>query len=347
MVTDGPASFFATAYAAYLDAEMRCDGPTNRWYSIGGYPVRMRFANEALVPVMSRALKHLTTKAHRSPDLTVCLWDSVSTGATMPSPPWSGSDYRERSEIRGFNRDGYRTAFEVGSNFLSMLDTERNVAIFWTRDATELPPYVSSAPLRTIFHWWTEGHGRRLVHAAAVGTRTEGVLLVGKGGSGKSTTALACLDSDLLYGGDDYCILDAHDEPFAHSLYSSGKLEGAHLDALPHLASSISNPGQVDAEKAILFLSQQYPDKLVSGFPVRAVFIPRITGEPDTTITPASRMDNLQALAPSTIFQLSGAGRAGFKDLASFAKRTPAYNLNLGTDISRIPLVISDFLSHP
>ena len=35
------------------------------------------------------------------------------------------------------------------------------------------------------------------VHAGAVGNKNGGILLVGKGGSGKSSTALACLKSDF------------------------------------------------------------------------------------------------------------------------------------------------------
>lgn len=342
---DGPASFFLHAYAAYLRAEMKCNGPINRWYNVGDYPVRLRFANEALVPTMSRALEHLTTTAHRSPDLTVCLWDSASTGSAMPPPPWSDSDYRERSEIRGYNTNGYRTAYELGSNFLSMLDTERNVALFWTRDADELPSYVSSAPLRTILHWWAGGHEHRLVHAGAVGTSDGGVLLAGKGGSGKSTTALACLDSDLSYVSDDYCLLESDPEPYAHSLYSSGKFGPGSVPHLPHLTSKINNADGLDTEKAIVFLNQHYPEKLTAGFPVRAVFIPRVHDQTHTTITPASRMESLHALAPSTLFQLSGAGRDAFADLATFAKNTPAYHLNLGSHTPSTPAAISDFLS--
>ena len=44
--------------------------------------------------------------------------------------------------------------------------------------------------MRALFHWIMEDRGRALVHAAAVGRSDGGLLIVGRGGSGKSTTAL-------------------------------------------------------------------------------------------------------------------------------------------------------------
>ena len=74
--------------------------------------------------------------------------------------------------------------------------------------------------------------------AAAVGQAAGGVLLVGAGGSGKSTCALSCLTSDLLYAGDDYVAVELRPEPRVLSLFCSGKLEPDHAALLP--ASSVS-----------------------------------------------------------------------------------------------------------
>lgn len=234
--------------------------------------------------------------------------------------------------------------FYMGDNVL-MMDSKSALAIFWIRDARQLPYYESGAPLRTLLHWWLSNHGRQFVHAAAVGTAKAGVLLAGKGGSGKSTTVLACLDSPLVYASDDYCLLTTEPAPYVYSLYSSAKLDADNIHRLPHLASAISNADRLDTEKALLFLHEHCPEKIVSGFPVRAILLPRVTGRPGTTLTPASPITALKALAPSTLFQLPGAGHSAFQVMSKFVKQVPCYHLELGTDLAQIPEVILGLLS--
>jgi hypothetical protein len=184
------------------------------------------------------------------------------------------------------------------------------------------------------------------VHAGAVGTPHGGVLLVGKGGSGKSTSALACLRSALLYAADDYCLLDSRGEPpYVHSIYNSAKLEAGHIRTFPHLLPLISNPQDLGIAKAVIYLNDHHPERLSAGFPIKAVLIPRVTGKADTRLTPATQLDGLRALAPSTLFQLSGAGAVNFGIMAGFARRVPSYFLEAGTDLDQIPAVIEAFLN--
>lgn len=340
-----PIAFFRAAYQAFQRAEQAAGDPIERFYSIGGYIVRLRFAGPVLVPLITPALAHLATEPVSRPALTVCLWDSASTNASLPPPPWRLGDYLARGEIRGLSSGRFRAAFNLGSGVLRMLDAERNVALWWIRDACLLPSHEIGSPLSAILYWWMSLRGRQYVHAGAVGTPTGGVLLAGKGGCGKSTAALACLDSELVYVGDDYCLLATEPAPYAYSLYSSGKLDGEHIRRFPFLVPVISNANHLDSEKVLLFLHQHFPGKLSSGFPIRAILLPRITGRPGTTLTPTSPMIGLKALAPSTIFQLSGAGGAVFQTLARFVGLVPCYYLNLGTDPTKIPHMISALLS--
>lgn len=317
----------------------------DRFYNIGGYRVRLRFAGPALLEGVTPALQHLAIPPTATPHLTVCIWDSVSTGTEMPPPPWTADDYLARGEIRGYNNERMYTAFHVGANTLNMLDRQQDRAFYWIRDARDLPYYESGSPLRTILHWWMGDHGRQYTHAAAIGTPEGGVLLAGKGGSGKSTTALSCLHSPLVYAGDDYCLLRLDADPYVYSLYNSAKLKPDNIERLPHLVPYISNAGRLGPEKALLFLQRHFPEKIVKGFAVRAILLPRVTGRPDTTLSPASAIAGLSALAPSTIFQLSGAGRKAFVEMSDFVRRLPCYYLELGTDLSQIPGVILSLLN--
>jgi hypothetical protein len=340
-----PAAFFEQVYHAFQQAERLAGGPVDRFYTIGGYTVRLRFAGPALVPFITPALEHLATESGSTPALTVCLWDSASTHTGMPPPPWSADDYIARGQVRGYNNDHIHTVFHLGSGVFSMLDVRLNLALYWVHDAHQLPYYESAAPLRAILHWWMRDHGRQLVHGGAVGTSIGGVLLAGKGGSGKSTTTLACLGSKLAYVSDDYCLLATDSTPYAYSLYNSAKLDAEGVQRFPHLALAISNADRLDVEKALLFLNEFPPVRVVSGFPIRAILLPRITGLSETRLREGSYAASLRALAASTIFQLPSAGRKDFETMAKFVKQVPCYILELGRDIATIPHVILDLLS--
>jgi hypothetical protein len=341
----GPVKFFRTVCRAFQHAEDAVGGPVDRFYAIGPHTIRLSFAGSALVPFITPAFEHLAVQPVEKPALTVCLWDSNSTRTKMPPPPWSSDAYIARGEILGYNDECIQTVFHLGSGILNMLDTAGNVALFWIQDAKSVPYYETGTPLRTILHWFMRNHERQFVHAAAVGTSKGGVLLAGKGGSGKSTTTLACLSSDLLYAGDDYALLGSQPAPYVYSLYNSAKLDADSIQRLPHLVPKVSNFDRLNTEKALIFLKDHYPDKITTGFPIRAILIPRITGLPETRLTKSSPAAGLRALAPSTIFQLPGARNDDFQNLIAIVKQIPSYDLELGTDLVRIPSVISDLLS--
>lgn len=340
-----PAAFFEAAHDAFLAAQ-RAAGVEQRTFAIAGYKVCLRFAGDALIEAMTQALAHLAADPSESPDLTICIWDSASTRTPMIPPAWPTDDYGVQGLIQGYNTDRFRTLVQRVNNTLNMLDYRRNLALCWTPDAHHGTYYETISPLRTLLYWWMSRHGRHLVHAGAVGTRDGGVLLPAKGGSGKSTTALACLEAGLLYAGDNNILLGTGERLVrAYSMYNSTALHGAHLEErLPHLGSLIENAEQLARQKAFAFLHKRYPAQMVSSLPVRAVLVPRVTGVRDTNLAESSLAVSLNALVPSTVFSLPGAGRETFETLVKLIRPLPHYVLNLGTDLPQIPRVISELL---
>ncbi len=339
-----PAAFFKTLDQTFQQAEKAAGGPVDRHYRIGGHPIRCRFAGAALVSPIKSALEHLATKRVAAPKLTICLWDSVSTSTRMPAPPWEASDYVARGEVRGYNDERFHTVFDLGTGILSMLDTKRNVALYWIRDAHEVAYYESAAPLRTILHRWMRTRGRQLVHAGAVGTPAGGVLLAGKGGSGKSTTALACVNDGFGYVSDDYCLVATDPSPYAFSLYNSAKVDAEGAQRFPRLATAITNENRLNTEKAVLYLAQSRVVKTEECIPIRAVLLPRIGDCPETTLSETTCAEGLKELAASTIFQLPGAGEEDLEAIGRFVRQVPSYVLNLGRDVAGISRAVSEVL---
>ncbi len=340
-----PAAFFETALGVCEEAQEAAGGPVDRFYSIGGLVLCLRFAGRALVPLIAPALEHLVVQPAETPAFTIHLWDSISSGTTMSAAPWSLEDYSPRGEVRGYTDERFHTVFHLGSHTLKMLDARQNVGLFWIHDARDVPFYESAAPLQAILHRWMGMNGHQLLHAGAVGMASGGVLLAGRGGSGKTSTALACVFAGLLYAGDDYVLLSNEGVPFVHSLYNSAKLDPDNLDRFPHLAGRVVNNDRLDTEKAVVFLHQHWPNQVSSGFPLRAIGVVRAGGGRCTEVSAAPSALALKALAPSTVLQLSGAGQRDLRRIANLVKRVPCFSLDLGTEPDEIARTISALLS--
>lgn len=341
-----PAAFSTLLGRQFNLAAKTADGVKERRLSMGGQQLSLEFAGSALIPKIMPAFQHLeVAPSTRKPSLTVSLWDSVTTGVPMPPPPWTHDDYRERGEVRGYNNDLFRTAFSLGSGVLSMLDVSNARAFFWVRDAEALIYWESGAPLLNLLHWWFGCEQKQLLHAAAVGYPDGGVLLVGRGGSGKSTTALAALQAGLSYAGDDYCLLEAGLQPQVHSLYNSAKLNPDNLRRFPQLGQLFADASCRMEEKALVFLKHYCPERLINGFPLRAVLLPRVRGGEASSLEAVAPGKAMKALAPSTIFQLSGAGADSFRIMTALVQQVPCYQLNLGTELASVSQCITDLLS--
>ena len=349
-------AFFRTAAEGFGRA-MRAVGAIEKCYRIAGYNVRLRFAGPALVPVIDPALAHLAPGCSGEPDYTIELFDTASTGAPMPLLVRSliellrlhwWEHLHNRREIKGYHGGNIQAAFHLGPGILSVLDSQAGHAVYWVEDARDIPYYERGYPLTNLLNWWLGRRARVIVHAAAIGRASGGVLLPGKGGSGKSTAALACTASDLSIVGDDYCAVDEATGR-VHSLYNTVKLKGDEdVERFSHLAPFIDNLERVgeggERDRAMVFLHQHFPGKMLAGMPLEAILIPRVTDQPKTTIVRSSAAAALKALAPSTIFQLAGNERPTFQALVRLARNVPAFEIRLGTAMAGIPEAIARFL---
>lgn len=304
--------------------------------TIAGQRICLQFAGPDLVDRILPALLHLATDENGAvdgpPDLTIHIWDAASTGTDAPQMPWSHDQFGARREIQGANTANFRVAYDLFCGVLSFVSLKQGTAYWWISDRDRLPWYESAAPLREVLQAWFEHCGGIFIHAAALGTDDGAVLLVGPGGTGKTTTALACTSANLRLLGEDYCLLTEFDHTGlqVHSLYSSAKLTEQSMDMLPHLAPLVVNPDRQDADaKAVLFLSPTMP--IQKSAKLRAIVLPVRSNIQDPQISPAKAKDALLALAPSTILQLSGMSQAGMSMMKHAAQSVPAYRLDVGT----------------
>jgi hypothetical protein len=328
-MTETTAAFFGRVRAAFDDAAAQA-GTLERRYRIAGRCVRLRFAGSRLAELLTPALAHAADESATAPDLTVLLTDSGSAGVSLPRPGWAAEDYWHRGEVLADGSDRVRVAFDQGAAAVSLLDRDAGTAVYWALDGS--PAYERAAPLRTILSWWLEPNGLQLAHGGAVGTAGDGVLLAGRGGAGKSTTALACALAGMDFLGDDYVAVSPAGVLAAYGTYSSAKVSARTLALLPELAPLVAIGETPEEEKSVLFLSPRLSAQLKPKLELRAVVIPVVSDRGRAHLTPMSPAAAYRDLALSTVYQLPGAGQGTFQRLASLLRELPAWKLELGPD---------------
>jgi hypothetical protein len=305
-------------------------------------PVRLgvRFIGREREAFFTDAIAHRRTD--EVPGWTVWVIDEPVSGLRLPKPCWSWANVDERGTLLDFGDDFY-AHYGLDYGVFTLVDFAEKRAFLWHRDVGTLPEWERSFPFRSLLHQLLRDESRYLLaHAGAVGTAAGGVLLTGRGGSGKSTATLACLSTELRYAGDDFVLIDA-EEPYVHSLYNVAKLEAGNLPRFPHLAPLVANPEAMPADKGQVFLHQHFPETLIDGFPLRAILMPKFTGQTETRLRPATPEEALHALAPSTLYLLRADARL-LRQLHALTQRLPAYWLETGTRLAAIPETITALL---
>jgi hypothetical protein len=353
---DRALQFLSDAIAAFKQAESLNEGAVHHYrFTIAGQIIRVHIVGTLLNAFLSPALMHHILP-DLSPELTVhpphrildiYAFDTHRTGVAMPTPMWTESAYNRKETLSGFSTERVKAAFNMGSGVFNLQDTTNGVGIYWIADSSLHPQFEKSSPLRVQLFWWLRQYGRHLIHGGAVSRSTGGLILVGRGGSGKSTSALACLNQGWNYIGDDYILFGLEPEPTAYNLYQSAKLSVAHFakhfSHLNHIIADYTSPDRQD--KAILMLQDRFPDLLMEQCPVRAIILPRVVAANTPRLTPISPQTSLAALLPSTLHQLPPVPPEDVRQMMQLVQLVPNYMLEIGGNPHEIPDMLATLVS--
>lgn len=341
--------FFETALALTSDAEASAHTIVHD-YVIAGNRLRLAFAGPVLERLLTPALAHRLSPPEGDPDALLHIWDSVSTGVDICPPPVGRHCLSERGDIWGFDSRRFRSAFDQTDASLSLMDLQRREGLFWVKDGARTPYWTQASPLRTLFHWALGARGMELVHGAAVGNENGGVLITGRGGAGKSTSALACVAAGFDYTGDDHVLLTGGLEPKAHSLYCTARVHRDSASRFHRFNPDCSGRGPGKAPgKAVINLSRAAAGDghVVDFVPLKAVLTPAFGVAPETRIVAAAPDLLIGAAIYSSLAQLPHAGQETVDFLAETLGQLPGYRLILGTSVDRVPEAIAGLLANP
>ena len=305
--------------------------------ALSGAPVALSIAGAGLAEQILLPFHHLRRdSAEDPPALTIQMWDQGETGVAFDPPPVD-----QELGPYGFvtaSADG-RYAVDLRPQSLGCLDRWENRIVWCTRSPAQMYVDERARPLHRLLSIWLRDRGVQFVHAGLVARDGQGVLFVGAGGSGKTTSSIACLCGGLGYLGDDFIGLEAGTNGafIGHGLYATCLVEPDHLQRFPDLKAHATAAHHASEDKSVIYLSRRFPDRFLNAVKVRGIVLPRVVGSGATRYRAATRKEALLSLAPSSIMLLPGANKHAMTLLGDLVEALPAFWLELGQDIAEIP----------
>lgn len=320
-------------------------------FRIGGKPVTIVTTNRDVFTASCEALEHLECpESNTEPSLTVTIWESETPPFKLDIAEWNSAATPWKNRDRDADGDEpplflHFSDQEAGQ--LTVFDPKNRRGYVVFRDLSQIPTWERATPLRDLLNTWANAFDAHLVHGSVIGNLDSAVLLAGKGGSGKSSTALGCLKHpSLFFIGDDVCMIRRNgSQAEAYNLYHSAKLlEHDIEDHAPDGLVPIPDRKQKDG-KPTFFLWPQMKEKFAIHRQLSAILLPVVTHQEETIIVPSSRGKAWHALAPTTMAIMACDRARTFTWMSRLANDLPAFELQLGSDRKRIPEVIFQFLA--
>ncbi len=310
-------------------------------YRIAGERFRVRFARGFPYLRLTAAICHLQTEpqsACQDTGLCIDIWQSRRAPFRLATEEWN----KALSPLACIGPWPFvYCQADIGMTVAFCQDR----ALICFRDFDALPPWELAIPFRVVINAWFQMRGGQIMHAAALGDGRQGVLLAGRGGAGKSSTALACLDDPRIdYLSDDLCLVTGPGAPSVHCLYNTAKIRAEGMHRFPELSQEVAADLSHDECKPTFYLYPDRRDRLAMTRPLAGILLPRVVAGEKTRILPASRADAWTALVPSTFAVVLGDRRVAASTIRSLVEKLPVFWLELGSDRASIAATVADHL---
>ena len=349
MTSGGGGDGFHAAERGFTEAcASRPSEVTSLAGSLAGRDLAISLAGETLATAVGPSLAHLTCSvvmAGRMAPASIMLWDCAATGVKRPPAPpkaeWVASGEGWRVSIH----DGGRYLCEDRPGSLLWLDRRDAQLVGCFADARRLDFAVRARPLRRIMGEFCRSLGIQEIHGALVARAGQGLLIVGGGGRGKTTTSLDGLHGGLDFLGDDSVGIgeDKAGGMRGYSLYGSARVLPHQLSRWPRFAGHWHHP-EPPEDKALFLPGVHLPERVPRATRIVAIAVPQVVGS-GVRVSRTSPLDALHALLhDSRDNRRFGLTAPEFSRIAALTKSVPCYRLEVGDNPNRVAGALDELI---
>lgn len=192
-----------------------------------------------------------------------------------------------------------------------------------------------------LFYLWARTTNLFLIHAAAIGENGKGILIAGRGGSGKSTLSIGCMLAGMDFVADDYTLISEFGSVTAFPLYTSVMLNPDMAEAyqlrLPINYINDRRGGRLGFDAS----SQSFCPQL----PICAIMSTTFDASHKPSISESLPGKAITRIVHSTIMQV-GAVRdpEPVRAMSQRLMGIPSYEMHLSTDLQENVRTLREFI---
>ncbi len=302
---------------------------------IGPLHTRFTVAGSSVAEALLAPFRHLVVaKTSAAPALTVDLWSSSALPGLPISPaPWGlVVDDQERRLFHDWRPEMDMVLDQQERRILGRFDDPA----LWRADQW-------ARPLHRLLGGVLSLAGSAMLHAALVGESGSAVLLAGPGGSGKSTTALACLFAGLDILGDDTVAAAINNEGvIGYSIFSTALADPGYLAQRGFPCYRFSPQVIANETKQLWRLGSAPRQSRIT-----AILLPSVGGGGRTIAERTRGGDFLRATAAHSTFVNIQDRRLALEIMSQMAERLPVWRLSLGEDPAEIAETVRGVIHAP
>ncbi len=317
------------------------------YYRFAGFNARIRCVGSKLSFQHEKVFNHLkpgeANISEKKFDLTIDLWDQEQT--KFPCPVDLISDESTKLRTVTASTDSRIVADQDADTSL-FLDRKDKRIIASFASAVKMNNYDLSKPFNRLLALWYRDMNVEVIHSSMISKDRKGILFLGEGGSGKTTSALCCLNDGFNYLGDDHIGLAEVNHAFVgYSLYASALIYENHLKQFPQLQKFELLKNVRRDEKSIIYFSNGYLNKIDNCAEITVLLLPEVVDSQHTNFRKARKSEALLAAAPSSLRLQISPNKKAFDTISHLVDRTPSYRLELGKDLDEIPKCINEIIT--
>lgn len=298
--------------------------------------IDLRFPSEAHAEAAMQSLSGRISTDEGQADASLLYWYD-QCDAYLPEGEAKHSAVWQSADATGSLQIGTDQNRLIGSDFVRK-------RFYYARPEPKDTDYaVYGHTLAGLFSRWASESDRIMLHAAAVGCDGKGVLIVGRGGSGKSTFSVSCLFAGLDFVSDDYTLVSASGPLRAMPLYTSVAVNPDMYEKLPQLGLPSVQPSATWCNGKLQFRLENH--QLCQSLEIMAIIMPKVSGKEEVAITPSGAGAAMTQMLHSSITQLDrNRDTRLMQQMAARLSSLPVYDMHMSTDLTKNPAFLRSFI---
>ncbi|MEN0001553.1 MAG: hypothetical protein AAF940_11790 [Pseudomonadota bacterium] len=321
-------------------------GGSEHHLKLGRARIILRLIGSAIGETVLPTLRHALADPDAASDAVIYAIDSQNTGFAGPPQDWPFETLSDqgRQRVHWTGPDGLALSSDESRGIWHLYDGAKQTGLYWIRAAQDLPFWEAASPLRHHIHWVSLQKDQGMLHAAVIAKGEAGAMLVGRGGSGKSTMTAAAMRQGWRSTGDDFVLVTNQPEPVSYPLYDMIKLSGMAENMFAEITASALNPQRRSDEKMLARMSDHANGAFVEALPIKAAFALTLTGKPQSRIGRTSSFQIVSAVAASSSVILRTGLKETFAFTSDMVRKLPCFRFEVGNDPLEALDVLDNFM---